>query len=168
MTTRPDASFTSVETVAVTSSPTLFLFERISASVAAAKVAPAGSRLGAADGAAAGVAGAGAAGAAPAGVGFGFGFGAGAGAAAVGCGAGAAAGAREAEAVSLSGAVVSTGASCRSRLRLSAEATSRLSPRPHPTRVSAVKTASMVFDIRSSSRIDLPESRYSETFQPDL
>src|SRR4051794_36140724 len=89
ITTRPAASLTSFPTVAVIWSPTLFLFDRISASVAAEKLVPAARLLGA--GAGAGAAGAAAAGAGTGAgaVGFGLGLGLDAGlGAAAGSGAG--------------------------------------------------------------------------------
>src|SRR6476661_7950723 len=142
MTTFPAASFTSFAMVAVTVSPTLFLFERISEVVAAVKRVPAAKLAEVA-------AGAGVVGGAAAGSGLGvvvlgdrvaveavgrigrLGVLA-AGAAAVSLGR------------SFSSAVVSTGASCRSRLRLSAAATSFLSPRPHATAASSASAASLV------------------------
>ena len=48
---------------------------------------------------------------------------------------------------SLSTAVVSTGASCRSRLRLSAAAVSPLSPRPQAATAANVSAAIIVLDI---------------------
>jgi hypothetical protein len=93
-------------------------------------------------------------GAAGLGAGVAAGFGAGR---AAGFGAGAAGGGVAATvAVSTPGwsfsvALVSTGASCRSRFRLSAEATSRRSPRPHAAAASNVSAASIVLDIVSSS-----------------
>ena len=142
MTTRPEVSSTSVPIVAVISSPTLFLLERISASVVAVKLVPAARAAEAeadGDGAGAGVgavaeavgfgAGVGAGFGAGLGAGFAAGLAAGAGAGVAGAGAGVMA-AVSAPGRSLSVAVVSTGASCRSRFRLSADATSRRSPRP--------------------------------------
>src|SRR5262245_59217089 len=97
ITTRPDGSFTSLATVVVTSSPTLFLLDRISASVLTAKDMPEAKVAGPAGAAgAAGVVGAAldaGAGAAGFGAGFGFGFGLGAGGGGVGAGSGAGAGA---------------------------------------------------------------------------
>jgi hypothetical protein len=140
--------------------------ERISASVVAVKLVPAARAAEAeadGDGAGAGV-GAGCAAEGAEAVGFGAGVGAGFGA---GLGAGFAAGlaagvgagvagagvmaAVSAPGRSLSVAVVSTGASCRSRFRLSADATSRRSPRPHAAAASNVSAASIVLDIVSSS-----------------
>jgi hypothetical protein len=46
-----------------------------------------------------------------------------------------------------SSAVVSTGASCRSRLRLSAAAVSPWSPRPQATTAASVSAAIIVLDI---------------------
>jgi hypothetical protein len=48
---------------------------------------------------------------------------------------------------SFSGTVVSTGASCRSRLRLSAAAVSLLSPRPQAATAANVSAAIIVLDI---------------------
>jgi hypothetical protein len=120
--------------VAVTVSPTLFLCERISAVVAAVSDAPAGRpRL------ATGVAGAGLValgeevrGAAAAGR-LGWVRLRVAGALAVGW--------------SFSSALVSTGASCRSRLRLSAAAVSLLSPPAQAATAANVSAAIMVLDI---------------------
>jgi hypothetical protein len=84
------------------------------------------------------------------GAGFAAGLAAGAGAGVAGAGAGVMA-AVSAPGRSLSVAVVSTGASCRSRFRLSADATSRRSPRPHAAAASNVSAASIVLDIVSSS-----------------
>jgi hypothetical protein len=135
----------------------LFLCDRISASVAAEKLVPAASARGVAAGAGAGAGwDAGVSGdVAGFGVGLGAGLGLGLGAGG-GAGSGAGAGAAVATAVSalgrsFSAALVSTGASCRSRLRLSAEATSDFSPRPHAARASSVSAASRVLDIISSS-----------------
>jgi hypothetical protein len=47
----------------------------------------------------------------------------------------------------LSSAELSTGASCRSRLRLSAAAVSLLSPRPQAARAANVSAAIIVLDI---------------------
>jgi hypothetical protein len=89
--------------------------------------------------------------------GFGAGFGAGL---AAGFGAGAAAGgvvgvvaAVSADGWSFSAAVVSTGASCRSRFRLSAEATFCRSPRPPAAAARSVSAASIVLDIGTSSGV---------------
>src|SRR6185295_534019 len=134
MTTRPALSLTSVATVAVTVSPTLFLWDRISALVDALIVVPAARARGA--GAAAGV--------------VGLGVGAEAGgvvgrlvrAGVLGAAAGVLAVGR-----SFSSAVVSTGASCRSRLRLSAVAVSPLSRPPQAATATNVSAAIIVLDI---------------------
>jgi hypothetical protein len=131
--------------VAVTVSPTLFLLERISEVVAAVNRVPAAKLVGAA-------AGAGVAGRAAGGSGLGalvlgdrvaveplgrigrLGvFAAGVDVLSLGR--------------SFSSAVVSTGASCRSRLRLSAVATSFLSPRPQAAIAANVSAAIIVLDI---------------------
>jgi hypothetical protein len=87
-------------------------------------------------------------------VGFGLGLGAGAGAGlAAGAGVvGAADVAVSADGRSLSVALVSTGASWRSRFRLSADATSRRSPRPQATTVASVSVARTILDIDPSLR----------------
>src|SRR3954463_690601 len=136
MTTWPLLSLISLATVAVTVSPTLFLFERTSAVVAAVIELPAARlALGGGVAAGAGVLALGGDGrvelagrAGRAGV-----RAAGAGALAVGR--------------SFSSAVVSTGASCRSRLRLSAAAVSPLSPRPQAATAANVSIAIIVLDI---------------------
>ncbi|HET6795749.1 MAG TPA: hypothetical protein VFH40_01205 [Gemmatimonadales bacterium] len=143
--------------VAVTVSPTLFLLDRISAVVVAVSEVPAARPLPVAGaalevGALLGVLGRTAA------VGAGLlgddgrvvaagrlGFGAGV----------LAPGAGVLAAVSLSSAVLSTGASCRSRLRLSAVAMSRLSPRPQAATAASVSTAIIVLDISASLGVDL-------------
>jgi hypothetical protein len=53
---------------------------------------------------------------------------------------------------SFSSALVSTGASCRSRLKLSAVAVSPLSPCPQAAMAASVSTAIMVLDIYASLR----------------
>jgi hypothetical protein len=131
ITTRPERSFTSLAIVAVTVSPTLFLWDRISAVVAALRLVPA-ARL----------AGAEALGAAGLGVAAGrlgrvvvdrLGVVLVVGALAVGR--------------SFSSALLSTGASCRSRLRLSAVAVSLWSPRPQATTAAKASAAIIVLDI---------------------
>src|SRR5689334_16267822 len=183
ITTWPAEFLTSAATVAVTSSPTLFLWDRISASVVAEKDAPdASSRPAVEAGAGLGVdaaVGTGeAAGAFDAGAGVaagaaGFGLeavGLGLGAAGLGSAGGGAVGVTGVAAAvsalgrSFSAALVSTGASCRSRFRLSAEATSRLSPRPHAAAASSASAASLILDIVSSSVCDLPGSLHVMTF----
>jgi hypothetical protein len=71
-----------------------------------------------------------------------------------------AAGAGVLAAVSFNSAVLSTGASCRSRLRLSAVAMSRLSLRPQADSAARVSTAIIVLDIDASlmwlARVPLP------------
>src|SRR5919112_3957287 len=143
ITTRPDLSFTSLAIFAITVSPTLFLCDRISAVVAAVRLVPAANP--------AGVVGADAVGAEGDGV---VAVGAEVLGAAAGrvvragvrvAGAGAAAVGR-----SFSSALVSTGASCRSRLRLSAAAVSPLSPRPQAAMAARVSAAIMVLDIYPS------------------
>jgi len=117
-------------------SPTLFLFERISAVVAAVSEVPAARLLVVTAGAAgAGVDALGELGLGDAAVRLGrVGVrAAGAGALAVGR--------------SFNSAVVSTGASCRSRLRLSAAAVSLLSPRPQAATAANVSAAIIVLDI---------------------
>jgi hypothetical protein len=152
----------------------LFLFERISASVVAENVAPAGrlAELAAGVGAGAvvfGVVGLLGDGDDAVGVGAGAGlvglvrgFTVGFGVLCLGAGAGAAAAVLVSRVVvaavsalgrSFNVALLSTGASCRSRFRLSADATSRLSPRPQAAAASSVSAASMVFDIVSSSLV---------------
>jgi hypothetical protein len=120
--------------VAVTESPTLFLCERISAVVAALNEAPAG-RLLATGAARAGDAALGeeALGVAAGRLGLSGVLGAGAPAVAVGR--------------SFSSALVSTGASCRSRLRLSAAAVSPVSPRPQAATAANVSATIMLLDI---------------------
>jgi hypothetical protein len=66
---------------------------------------------------------------------------------------------------SLSSAVVSTGASCRSRLRLSAAAVSRWSPRPQAATAANVSTAIIVLDISPSLGCDLLGFSDPVTFQ---
>ena len=56
-----------------------------------------------------------------------------------------------AEGRSFRGAVESTGASCKSRFRLSADATSRRSLRPQAATEISVSAASIVLDIGTSS-----------------
>jgi hypothetical protein len=56
-----------------------------------------------------------------------------------------------AEGRSFRGAVESTGASCKSRFRLSADATSRRSLRPQAATEISVSAASIVLDIDTSS-----------------
>ena len=156
-------------TVAVTSSPTLFLFERISASVVAENVAPAarprdagGGRRGA--GVAAGVGAGGARRSRRGGLRLGRRPASGAGLGAAGFGArGPASPAWPRRCRRWAGRsaprVVSTGASCRSRLRLSAEATSRLSPRPQAA-APAARGQPAWFSTSSPPRsVDLPGSR---------
>jgi hypothetical protein len=132
ITTLPPLSLTSLAIVAVTVSPTLFLCERTSAVVAAVNEAPAGRLL------ATGAAGA-ALGDEVRGV--------------VAAGRLGRAGVRGAGAVALavgrsfSSALVSTGASCRSRLRLSAAAVSPVSPRPQAATAANVSAAIMLLDI---------------------
>jgi hypothetical protein len=136
ITTLPALSFTSLAIVAVTVSPTLFLCERISAVVAAVNEAPAGRLLLATGAAGVGVEalGDGVRGVAAAGR-LGWVGVRGAGSAAVAVGR------------SFSSALVSTGASCRSRLRLSAAAVSPVSPRPQATTAANVSAAIMLLDI---------------------
>jgi hypothetical protein len=125
----------SLATVAVTTSPTLFLAELTSVVVEALMVVPA-ERLrlaGGADGAAADGLGDGRLGDAAGRLGRVGVVAAGAGVLAVGR--------------SFSGTVVSTGASCRSRLRLSAAAVSLLSPRPQAATAASVSAAIIVLDI---------------------
>src|SRR5918995_302868 len=143
ITTRPDRSFTSLAIVAVTGSPTLFFLERISAFVAAVSVVPAAKlrAVGAAAGAGALAVGReGAAGLVAGRLGV-VRAGAGAGALAVG---------RSSVARSFSSAEVSTGASCRSRLRLSAVAVSPLSPPPQAATAINVSPAIIALDISAS------------------
>ena len=160
MTTRPELSFTSLESVAVTVSPTLFLLELTSEVVAAVSREPAARLAAAAAGAAA------------------EGLGDGAGAEALG-GRGVAAagrlgrvGVRAAGAGvavvsgrSFSVAVVSTGASCRSRLRLSAVAVSRLSDRPQAATAANVSAAIIVLDICASLDVTCSGHAARVTFQ---
>jgi hypothetical protein len=125
----------SLATVAVTVSPTLFLTELISAVVEALMVAPV-DRLrlaGGADGAAADGLGELVRGDAAGRLGRVGVFAAGDGVLAVGR--------------SFRGAVVSTGASCRSRLRLSAAAVSPPFPRPQAATAANVSAAIIVLDI---------------------
>ncbi|HVD32644.1 MAG TPA: hypothetical protein VNC19_03635 [Gemmatimonadales bacterium] len=121
--------------MAVTVSPTLFFAELTSAVVEALTVVPADRlRLAAgADGAAADELGEALLGDAAGRLGRVGGFAAGTGALAVGR--------------SLSGTVVSTGASCRSRLRLSAAAVSPPFPRPQAATAANVSAAIIVLDI---------------------
>jgi hypothetical protein len=136
ITTRPALSFTSVATVAVTVSPTLFLCDRISAVVVAVRLVPVANRRDA-TGAGAGVLGLG-----DEGAGDGCAAGRLGRAGLRGAGAGALAVGR-----SFSSAEVSTGASCRSRLRLSAVAVSPLSPPPQAATAINVSAAIIVLDI---------------------
>ncbi|HEV7367186.1 MAG TPA: hypothetical protein VGN76_15175 [Gemmatimonadales bacterium] len=118
-------------------SPTLFLFELTSAVVEAWNFEPAARLAGAAaggDAEGAGIEALGVRGAVPGRIGR------------VGVRA-AGAGVVVASGRSFSGAVVSTGASCRSRLRLSAVAVSRLSPRPQAATAANVSAAIIVLDI---------------------
>src|SRR6266850_712376 len=128
MTTRPARSLISLATVAVTVSPTLFLCERISALVDAMMVVPGARERGDAAGA------------------LGLGWDGVAGrlvrAGLRGAGAGVLAPGR-----SFNAAVVSTGASCRSRLRLSAVAVSPLSRPPQAATATNVSAAIIVLDI---------------------
>jgi hypothetical protein len=142
ITTRPELSLMSLATRAVTVSPTLFFAELISAVVEARREVPE-ARL-ARD---AGVG----AGALALGVGAGVlaavdGLGEAAGrlgrVGLLGCSAGALA-----VGLSFSSAVVSTGASWRSRLRLSAAAVSPLSPRPQAATAANVSAAIIILDI---------------------
>jgi hypothetical protein len=125
----------SFATVAVTVSPTLFFTELISAVVEALMVVPVDRlRLAAgADGAAADGLGEVVLGDAAGRLGRVGAFAAGARVVAVGR--------------SFSGAVVSTGASCRSRLRLSAAAVSRPFPRPQAATAANVSAVIIVLDI---------------------
>src|SRR5688572_9259466 len=138
ITTRPERSFTSLAIVAVTVSPTLFLWERISALVDAVSVVPAARLRGV---------GAGAAGRGAEAVGWVVGrlglvrLGAGVVVLAVG---------RSSLVWSFSSAEVSTGASCRSRLRLSAVAISPLSPPPQAATATNVSAAIIDLDISAS------------------
>src|SRR5918992_1756906 len=137
ITTRPDRSLMSLAIIAVTVSPTLFLCERISAVVVALRLVPAARLVVVATGAA------------------------GAGVDAVvpdvpeaverlGCvgvraaGAGALAVGR-----SFSSALVSTGASCRSRLRLSAAAVSSRSPGAQAASAAIMSAAINVLDMQT-------------------
>jgi hypothetical protein len=127
----------SLATVAVTVSPTLFVWERTSAFVVAVSVVPVASPLlaGGAGAAALGAAALGEAGRGEAAGRLGF-------AGVRAAGAGVLAAGR-----SLSATLVSTGASCRSRLRLSAAAVSRVSPRPQAVTAANVSAAIIVLDI---------------------
>jgi hypothetical protein len=122
--------------VAVTVSPTLFLCDRISAVVAAVREVPA-ARLAAE---AVRVDGAGVDALGDDGLGEAVGRLGRAGVRAAGVGA-------LALGRSFSSALLSTGASCRSRLRLSAAAVSPLSPRPQAATAANVSAAIIVLDI---------------------
>ncbi len=160
MTTRPALSFTSLSRVAVTVSPTLFLFELISAVVDAVSFEPA-ARLAA--GAAGAAGGADAEGAAADGRGV-RGVVAAGRLGRVGVRA-AGAGVLVVSGRSFRVAVVSTGASCRSRLRLSAVAVSRLSDRPQAATAANVSAAIIVLDICASLDVTCSGHATRVTFQ---
>src|SRR6185295_17059656 len=158
-TTRPSAFLRSLLTRAVTTSPTLFFRELMESFIVAVMVVPADRVGGPAGGAGVG-AGAASAGAAWATVGWerrAFGLGFGFGAAAAGAGSGAGAGAAVSAGASLSGFDESTGASWRSRLRLSVfTAACFCSPPRHAPAASTASAMSIVLFIANLPYRDLP------------